>query len=37
MSGTIPFQREHWPEPPRRHQAIALAAVLIVLAFVTLF
>ena len=36
MRGAIPVGHEHWPEPPRQYQAIAIAALLLVIVFVTI-
>jgi hypothetical protein len=37
MSGTFPVRHEHWPEPPRHYQAVAVIALLLIVIMVTLF
>jgi hypothetical protein len=37
MNGSIPVRGEHWPEPPRQYQAIAIIAFLLIILLVMLF
>jgi hypothetical protein len=37
MSSSITDRGEHWPEPPRQYQAIAIIALLLILLLVMLF